>query len=51
MISLSTNVAIVKIEGDVLTICFSPSGQRQAPAQFVSPAGSGITLWQGTRVK
>ena len=39
---------IVKIEGDLLTICYS---QPQPPQQFASPVDSPITLIQARRIK
>ena len=38
---------IIKIEGDLLTICYG----SQRPGVFVSPANSSITLVQATRIK
>ena len=46
-----SNEAIFKIEGDILTICFSPVGVRQPPAQFESPLGTQVTIMQATRIR
>jgi uncharacterized protein (TIGR03067 family) len=42
---------ILKIEGDLLTICYSGHGEPQPPQQFGSPIDSAITLIQATRIK
>ena len=45
------NAGIVKIEGDVLTICYLYSNQKGRPTEFVSPAGSSSAVWQMRRIK
>ena len=42
---------ILKIEGDLLTICYSPAGEPQRPSGFASPPNTRITLLQLTRIK
>jgi uncharacterized protein (TIGR03067 family) len=41
---------IVKIEGDMLFICYA-IGNTPRPAEFTSPDGSSTALWQMQRVK
>ena len=41
---------IVKIEGDVMTVCFD-HGRGNRPAAFVPPATSKAYLWQARRVR
>jgi uncharacterized protein (TIGR03067 family) len=42
---------ILKIEGDLLTICYSQVGDSRPPAQFLSTANPPTTLLQATRIK
>jgi uncharacterized protein (TIGR03067 family) len=41
---------IVKIEGEVLTLCYSRLGANDRPAEFASPRDTNIVLWQFKRV-
>ena len=42
---------IVKIEGEKLTICFSPAGSTEPPLQFGSTPDSKTIILLATRVK
>jgi uncharacterized protein (TIGR03067 family) len=42
---------IIKIEGDILTICFANAGSSEPPAQFASTAGSGAIILEARRLK
>ena len=40
----SEALGIFKVDGDVLTLCYSRSGIQSRPAAFASPAGSRLNL-------
>jgi uncharacterized protein (TIGR03067 family) len=42
---------ILKIEGDILTICYSQMGASRPPGQFLSTANPPTTLLQATRIR
>lgn len=48
---LPTNQWILKVEGDLLTICENLAGIAPPPQQFVSLPNTGVTLTQYTRIK
>jgi uncharacterized protein (TIGR03067 family) len=42
---------IIKIEGDVLTICFQTGGKAGRPSEFACKKGEQTMLWQMKRIK
>jgi uncharacterized protein (TIGR03067 family) len=44
-------IAIIKVEGDLLTICFAKSGDTVPPAEFVSTAETATTLMRAVRIR
>ena len=42
---------ILKIEGDLLTLCLHPSADDRPPPGFESPPGTAVTILQAMRVK
>jgi uncharacterized protein (TIGR03067 family) len=44
-------IGIIKVEGDLLTICFARNGESQPPAEFVSQPSTSTTLLQATRLR
>jgi uncharacterized protein (TIGR03067 family) len=46
----NANVGIIKIEGDVMTICYSFVGATGRPNEFASTATSNTALWKLRRV-
>lgn len=42
---------ILKVEGNIMTICLHPSSDKQPPPDFVSPPGSQASLLRLTRVR
>lgn len=47
--ALKSIACIIKIEGDILTLCYHRGKSTDRPTQFTSPANSQAVLWQFKR--
>jgi uncharacterized protein (TIGR03067 family) len=44
-------IGIIKVEGDIMTICFARVSTAVPPTEFVSRSDTGTTLLQATRIR
>ena|ERR1019366_3023203 len=47
----SNYIGIIKVDGELMTICFARIGTTVPPTEFVSRTDNGTTLLQATRIR